>query len=115
MLTVSPAASEAIRGLVSSSELPEGAGVRIASSPDAPPGSLQMSLSDEPLADDQVVEQEGASVFLGSDVAELLDDKVLDAYIEDDQVGFAIVNQGEADSEQSEAGPEESEAGPEEQ
>jgi iron-sulfur cluster assembly protein len=103
MLTVSPAASEAIRGLVSASEMPDSAGVRIASTPDAPPGSLQMSLSDEPLDDDQVVEEEGASVFLGSDVVELLDDKVLDAYVENDKVGFAIVNQ----SEESEGGAEE--------
>jgi iron-sulfur cluster assembly protein len=100
MLTVSPAASEAIRGLVSASEMPDGAGVRIASAPDAPPGNLQMTLSEAPLAEDKVVEQEGASVFLEADVAGLLDDKVLDAYSEDDKVGFAIMERSQAEPEE---------------
>jgi len=40
-----------------------------------------------------VIEGEGALVFLEPEAASLLDDKVLDARVEQDQVAFTIADQ----------------------
>ena len=95
MLTISPNASEAIRGLLNSSELPEGAGVRIATGPSELPGTaLELSLVTEPRDSDAVVEETGATVYLEPDVAPLLEDKELDANVEGDTVAFRVVDRG---------------------
>jgi iron-sulfur cluster assembly protein len=99
VLTISPVAREAIRGIVTASDLPDGGGIRIATAvadPAAP--QLELSLAPEPIESDEIVEEEGASVFLDSEVAPLLDDKVLDAEIEGDSVSFALVEQEEGPS-----------------
>ena len=48
-----------------------------------------------PGEDDEVVETHGARVFLEPKAALLLDDKLLDASVEQDEVSFAIVDQPE--------------------
>jgi iron-sulfur cluster assembly protein len=45
-----------------------------------------------PAEDDEVVEEQGARVFLEPEAASLLDDKVLDASVEQDQVAFTIAD-----------------------
>jgi iron-sulfur cluster assembly protein len=93
VLTISPTASEAIRGLVTSSELPEGAGVRIATGPSELPGtSLELSLVTQPRETDEVVEETGATVYVEPDLAPLLEDKELDAKVEGDSVAFRVVD-----------------------
>jgi iron-sulfur cluster assembly protein len=93
VLAISPAASEAIKGLVAASDLPPNAGVRISNVPQGP-GMFELSLAREPGEADAVVEEQGASVFVDDDVIPLLDDKTLDARIEGDQVTFAFVGGG---------------------
>jgi Fe-S cluster assembly iron-binding protein IscA len=91
MLTITPAASEAIRQLVQSSELPDSAGIRIGRGTETPEGvSLDLELVDTPGDRDQVVSDERASVFVDSQLGDLLDDKVLDAQVADGQVAFAL-------------------------
>jgi Fe-S cluster assembly iron-binding protein IscA len=52
---------------------------------------LRISTADGPEEGDQVVEQDGARVFLTSRVADALDDKVLDASVGDQgRIGFLI-------------------------
>jgi len=46
-----------------------------------------------PAEDDEVVEEQGAQVFLEPNAAALLDDKRLDAQVEAGQVTFAIAQQ----------------------
>ena len=93
MLTISPVASEAIRELVAASELPENAGIRITNRPGVP-GTLDLSLVPEADEADEVVEERGATVFVDDEVAELLDDKTLDAQRHGEQVAFTIVEGG---------------------
>ena len=81
MLAVSENAVSVICQLTDRPELPDGAGLRIASSDEAP--NLKVSPAGSPEAGDQVIESEGARVFLEPEAATLLDDKVLDARVND--------------------------------
>jgi Fe-S cluster assembly iron-binding protein IscA len=71
----------------------DGSGLRISQeAPDAP--ALDVSPSEAPQAGDQVVESDGARIFLGENAARTLEDKVLDAQV--DQTGgvqFSIAPQ----------------------
>lgn len=94
MLTITDTAAEAIRGIVAAPELPEGAGLRIATSPGAEQaGALEVSVAETPAETDQVVAESGARVFVEADAVPLLDDKLLDAQIEGTRVGFTLSEQ----------------------
>jgi iron-sulfur cluster assembly protein len=81
MLAVTENATSVIQQLTDRPELPDGAGLRIASS--AEPPNLTVAPAGAPEEGDQVVENGGARVFLESEAATLLDDKVLDARVND--------------------------------
>jgi Fe-S cluster assembly iron-binding protein IscA len=55
--------------------------------------NFQLSVVPVPAEDDEVIEEQGARVFLEPDAASLLDDKVLDARLEQDKVAFTIADQ----------------------
>ena len=96
MLTITHEAAEAIDAVVHSApNAPDSAGLRIARgvAPDGQQG-LQLSVTDGPAPDDAVVEAEGTPVFLESEAAAMLDDKVLDARVDGAQVGFMLREQG---------------------
>jgi Fe-S cluster assembly iron-binding protein IscA len=97
MLALTDEATEAIEGLLSNPGMPEGAGVRIASSAPATDGGastgLEVALATEPDNGDEVIEEAGARVFLEDTVAELLDDKLLDVDRSGDQVRFSLGTQ----------------------
>lgn len=94
MLTITDTAAEAIRGIVAAPELPAGAGLRIATQPGAGAvGALEVSVAETPAASDQVVDEDGARVFVEADAVPLLDDKLLDAQIEGSRVGFTLSEQ----------------------
>jgi Fe-S cluster assembly iron-binding protein IscA len=96
VLTLTPDAAEAVRQLISDSPAEGGGGLRIAPGTPSPAGtSLQVTVAEEPEATDQTVEAEGARVFVDPDAAEVLDDKVLDAAVDDaGRVRFAIATPG---------------------
>jgi Fe-S cluster assembly iron-binding protein IscA len=77
LLTLTPNAASMIRTLVDQSEAAEAGGMRIASDHGA--GALTLSLAAVPAEDDQVVEMDGARIFLDPQAAAILDDKTLDA------------------------------------
>jgi iron-sulfur cluster assembly protein len=54
-----------------------------------------VSVAAMPGEDDEVVESDGARVFLEPNAATLLDDKLLDASVEQNDVSFMIVDQPE--------------------
>jgi iron-sulfur cluster assembly protein len=91
MLAITDAAAEAIKGVVSSQGVPEGAGLRIATPPvGAPEGGLEVALVAVPAEDDEVIDEGGAHVLLESRAAEALDDNLLDAQVEGGQVRFTV-------------------------
>ena len=81
MLDVTENASDVIRQLTDRPEMPDGAGLRIASSDAA--DTVTVSAAENPERGDQVVENEGARLFLEADAAVMLDDKILDARVND--------------------------------
>jgi iron-sulfur cluster assembly protein len=92
MLAISESAAEIIRDLVAAPEVPEGAGLRFAA-PLTGESSLQVSLAGTPAEDDEVVEEQGAQVFLEPSAAALLADKRLEAQVEAGLVIFAFADQ----------------------
>jgi iron-sulfur cluster assembly protein len=95
MLTITNHAMEAIRTL----EEQEDAAVRISVSPTSLNGSgpaLRIELTEVPAGDDEVIEADGAVVFLDPIVA-AFDDKVLDAAVEPDGVHFTLHDQDAID------------------
>jgi iron-sulfur cluster assembly protein len=92
VLAITPTAAEAIKGVVSSSGLPESSGLRIARPPetDERGAGFELSVAATPQEEDQVVEEQGAQVFLEPEAADVLDDRRLDAEMRDDQVRFLL-------------------------
>lgn len=90
MLTITPQASEAIRGVLASENAPDGSVLRISPKPDA---GLVISVADSPQSDDQIVEGEDVEVCVEPSAAQMLDDKELDATIDEGQVNFSLSQQ----------------------
>lgn len=97
MLTLTHSAAEAVKALVTESpRLSNSAGLRVH------PGrvteseiALRLTLAEEPAAVDEVIEEEGARVFLDSRIARELEDKVLDSRVEEGRPRFAVRPQKE--------------------
>ncbi|GAB2964352.1 adhesin [Micromonospora sp. NPDC003197] len=71
--------------------LPDG-GLRISSDPAA--GSLEIAVAEAPAQGDEVVDSSGARLFLDPAAARLLDDKALDAAVDEDgDVQFEFAEQ----------------------
>lgn len=94
MLTLTDTAVQVIRDLSSQGADSGDTGVRISSRTDSA-GSLALSVVEGPEPSDQVIEAAGARVFLDPTAANVLDDKSLDADVDDQgSVAFLIVEQG---------------------
>jgi iron-sulfur cluster assembly protein len=95
MLMVTQNAADAIDAVVSSAPVSEGAGVRISQTAADGPEGFNLALVEEPSATDQVIDIEGehAPLFIEPEAATALDDKVLDAQVQDGQIGFVIAQQ----------------------
>lgn len=92
MLTITQTAAEALDSIIASiADAPETAGLRIApgTGENGQPG-LTLQLAAEPAPGDQVVDGQSVPVFVDADVADELDDKVLDAQLEGGQIGFTL-------------------------
>lgn len=94
MLTLTDNAVSVIRTLTSQPEVPDSAGLRIAADAVADSGGLTLSLVTAPEEGDKVVADSGARVFLEPSAANVLDDKALDADVDDQgQVSFQLFEQ----------------------
>jgi iron-sulfur cluster assembly protein len=94
MLTITDSAASAIRSLTSQPDLPVDTGLRIMKQGAAP--SFELALTEGPAAGDQVVEEGGARVFLEPAAAGALEDKALDAQVNDQgDLSFRISDQVE--------------------
>jgi iron-sulfur cluster assembly protein len=99
VLALTENATEAIEAILSAPAIPDGAGVRIAPAPQREAtGSevvdLKVTVATAPAESDQVVDHEGARVFVDEPLTEHLDDKLLDAQVSGEQVSFLIGKQG---------------------
>lgn len=97
MLVLTEAAAEVVKSFTSNPQVPDGAGLRIASStPDSGnPDSLQVTATAAPGDNDQVIEKEGARVYVEPVAAAYLDDKVLDAQVDGEgKAHFYLGEQG---------------------
>jgi iron-sulfur cluster assembly protein len=91
MLTMTDTAAEAVRLIAARSGLEPDPGLRISAGPPTPDGTpLEIGLAAEAEESDQTIEDGGARIYLEELVAPALDDKVLDAAVEGDQVRFAL-------------------------
>jgi Fe-S cluster assembly iron-binding protein IscA len=95
MLVLTPAAVQVVKSVTAAPEAPEGAGLRIAASPASEDtGALQVTAAESPGPQDRVLEEDGARVFLEPQAAEYLDDKVLDAQMDEQgTASFALAAQ----------------------
>jgi len=103
MLLLTPDAVTVVKKLT---EAPDAEGVRISrpsASTDAAGAALQIELAAGPDPTDEVVDAEGAQLFLAPDAIDLMDGKVLDARIEGDEVSFAMFEEPEAPPAEPEA------------
>jgi iron-sulfur cluster assembly protein len=93
MLTLTENATNIVRNIATQSPEPGSAGLRITSdgTTEAP---FAVTAADAAQPGDQVVSQEGANVYLDGPTADLLDDKVLDARVDNDgRIEFALGQQ----------------------
>jgi iron-sulfur cluster assembly protein len=94
LLALTENAVEAVKTIVSSSDnVSETGGLRMVAEQGGAQMNLQLSVALLPGEDDDVIEEQGARVFLEPEAASLLDDKVLDASVEHNQVAFTLADQ----------------------
>jgi iron-sulfur cluster assembly protein len=95
LLALTDRAVEAVKGIVSSlEETSENGGLRMVTERAGTQANVHLSVVALPAEDDAVIEDHGARLFLDPDAALLLDDKVLDATIDQGQIAFTLEDQG---------------------
>ena len=94
MLALTENAVAAIRGIISSSPVPDG-GIRIATETGSTSSrtDLRMSLEEEPGPKDRVLSAAEARIFLAPEADTLLDDQVLDADTSGERIRFSLRRQ----------------------
>lgn len=95
MLALTQEAIEAVRDVLSDDE-PSRAGLRISTLGSDGATELGLEVAPEPSDGDQVIDEDGARLFLDEAAANLLDDQVLDAVVHDDHLHFTFKDQGAA-------------------
>ena len=93
MLALTQGAADAVETIVSQREAPESAVLRITSKAESDNGSgpaqeLEMALVSEPQEDDVLVE--GIPIAVEPTTLEFLDDKILDAEVQEGDVRFSL-------------------------
>lgn len=92
MLTLTENACTIVKQFTDHPDVPEQAGLRITSTPD---DELSVAAAEAPSEGDQVVEQDGAKVYLDAAAAEQLSDMVLDAGLDEaGNLQFGLLMQG---------------------
>ena len=95
MLALTDRAVQAVKEIISTEEeMSETGGLRMAAERAGAQANLQLSVVALPAEDDEVIDERGARVFLDPDAALLLDDKILDASIDQGRVAFTVEEQG---------------------
>jgi Fe-S cluster assembly iron-binding protein IscA len=96
LLALTDSAVQAVKEIVSSAEeTPETGGLRLVADREGAQANFQLSVVPLPAEDDEVIEEQGARLFLDPEAASLLEGKVLDASVEQNQVAFTLADQVE--------------------
>ena len=92
MVMLTEEAADVIRMLI---EAPGAEGLRVSAAEETPKASarLRIEIVGAPAPDDEVIEADGARLFLDSTAAQTLDDKVLHADVKGEQVHFGLLDQ----------------------
>ncbi len=94
MLALTDSAVQAVKDMVSSvEEVPASGGLRVIADRDGNQATFRLDVVALPAESDEVIEEQGARVFLDQEASSLLDDKVLDASLEQNQVAFMLADQ----------------------
>lgn len=94
MLKLTQNAVKAIRGLIAQQGQADESGLRIMAGAGEDQDTLQLSMAPSPMAGDEVVESDGARVFVEAAAVEVLSDKALDAAVDDEGgVAFTLASQ----------------------
>lgn len=93
MLTLTDNARHAVQDIAQRAGLPEEGGLRIAESSQQV-GSFELSLVPAPVDGDEVIESEGARVFVEPSTSTVLADQQLDAAPSEEGTGFLLAPQG---------------------
>jgi Fe-S cluster assembly iron-binding protein IscA len=92
VLTLTPTAVEAVRRISVASGFEPEPGLRIfADEQTDGRTTLALEVTGGPAADDRTVEDEGATVYVDDALGDFLDEKVLDAAFEGEQVRFSLL------------------------
>ncbi|MDO8105872.1 adhesin [Isoptericola sp. b441] len=92
MLTLTENASHAVHDLTERAGLPAEGGMRIAES--SQQGTFDLSLVTAPVEGDELIEAEGARVFVEPTTATMLSDQQLDVAPAEGGTGFMLAPQG---------------------
>jgi Fe-S cluster assembly iron-binding protein IscA len=93
MLALTQDAVVAVRDVLVNEELHEEGGLRISTAGIEDEAEFGLSLAAAPAEGDQVIDEDGARLFLDETAASLLDDQVLDAVVHDDHLHFTFTDQ----------------------
>ena len=94
LLALTDDAAEVVRQIVSASdEVSDNGGLRMVAQQVGVDTGLEFSIAALAAEDDEVIEEQGARVFLDPQAASLLDDKILDANVEQNRIAFTIADQ----------------------
>lgn len=97
MLALTDNAVEAVKQIVlSSEEASEQGGLRLVAEQVGAETNFRLSVVPLPAEEDEVIEEQDARVFLEPEAASLLDDKILDATVEQNRVAFTIADRAAA-------------------
>ncbi len=94
MLTLTPAAVDAVRSAISSEDAPPGAGLRITARAEGDEVEIDLALVEAPSDGDQVVEEGGARIYLDPAAADALAGIELDAHTHGDHFHFGFNERG---------------------
>jgi iron-sulfur cluster assembly protein len=94
MLTLTPNAEQAVRQIVANTPISEDTGgLRIAPGEPTPEGvPLELTIVGSPEPEDEDAGTPEVHVYLEPTAAEALEDKVLDAEVEGNNIGFALLD-----------------------
>jgi Fe-S cluster assembly iron-binding protein IscA len=94
LLALTDSAVQAVKGIVSSQEeTAETGGIRVVADHAGANVNFQLSVAALPGEDDEVIEEQGARLFLDREASSLLEDKILDANVGQNQVEFTLAEQ----------------------
>ena len=101
MLTLTDNARNAVQDIATLAGLPEEGGLRIVET--EAPGRFELSLVPAPLDGDEVIEADGARVFVEPTTSTILADQTLDATPTPEGTGFSLAPQDETPLEEPDA------------